>query len=133
MLRCIYVMGEMDQNKTISLLIRQLKDIQLLADKIVGGGASNAGIEAFSRYSDELVRYIKEKIEAPEIVQFTLNIPVVNYERTEIKLWQFLLLPIWWLILYKDYQARNRAIQEIRSSRGKFATLELMLQNLKQN
>ncbi|HCS19670.1 MAG TPA: hypothetical protein DIW47_03755 [Bacteroidetes bacterium] len=121
----------MDQDKSTSLLIRQLRDIQSHADKIVNGDSSSSNIETFSRYSIELVAYVKEKIDTPEILKFIVEIPTINYKKTEIKFWQFLILPLWWLILYKDYQIRNQAVQEIRHSRGKFATLEVMMNDLK--
>ena len=52
----------MEQERIINLVIRQLKDIQSQADKILSGDNSNEAIESFARYSIELKEYITKKI-----------------------------------------------------------------------
>lgn len=120
----------MDQDKTLRLLLRQLKDIQAQADKILTGENSNESIETFSRYSNELKSYILKNIDSQEITSYLKDLPEINYTRTEIKLWQYLILPSWWISLYKDYQAKNQIIEEINLVRGKYATLELLVKGL---
>ena len=120
----------MEQDKTLRLLLRQLKDIQVQADKIVTGENSNEAIETFSRYSSELKTYIAKNVESPEIKSYLTDLPEINYKRSEIKLWQYLIMPSWWITLYKDYQAKNRTIEEINEVKGKYATLELLVKGL---
>lgn len=120
----------MEQDKTPRLLLRQLKDIQAQADKILTGENSNEAIETFARYSGELKGYILKNIDSAEIRSYVAELPEINYSRSEIKLWQYLILPSWWITLYKDYQAKNNTIAEIRSVRGKYATLELLVKGI---
>jgi hypothetical protein len=120
----------MEQDKALRLLLRQLKDIQAQADKILTGENSNDAIETFAKYSIELKEYISKNVEAPEIKSYLSDLPEVNYKRAEVKLWQYLILPSWWIAIYKDYQAKNRAIQEVGSVKGKYATLELLVKGL---
>lgn len=120
----------MEQDKALRLLQRQLKDIQAQADKIITGDNSNEMIEAFAKYSSELKSYISKNVELKEVKSFVAELPEINYSRTQIKLWQYLILPSWWITLYKDYQAKNETITEINSARGKYATLELLIRGL---
>lgn len=120
----------MEQDKAIRLLLRQLKDIQAQADKILSGENSSETIETFARYSTELKAYISKNVDSPEIKSYLSELPEINYARTEIKLWQYLILPSWWISAYKDYQAKNKTIGEINVVKGKYATLELLVRGL---
>ncbi|MEO7990209.1 MAG: hypothetical protein ABI663_11750 [Chryseolinea sp.] len=117
----------MEQEKSLRLLLRQLKDIQSQADKILTGENSNEAIETFAKYSTELKDYINKNVVSPEIKSYLKELPEINYSRTEIKLWQYLVLPSWWISLYKDYHEKNKTIAEISTVRGKYATLELLV------
>lgn len=120
----------MDQDKAIRLLLRQLKDIQAQADKILTGENSDETIETFAKYSIELKDYIMKNIEAPAIKSYLKELPEINYNRTKVKLWQYLILPMWWIALYNDYQAKNETIQDIQLVKGKYATLEMLVKGL---
>ncbi|HYF69505.1 MAG TPA: hypothetical protein VD884_15275 [Ohtaekwangia sp.] len=120
----------MEQDKALRLLLRQLKDVQAQADRILKGESSSESIETFARYSIELKSYISTHVNSQEITSYLAELPEINYTRTDIKLWQYLILPSWWITLYKDYHAKNRTIEEINSVRGKYATLELLVKGL---
>lgn len=120
----------MSQDKAIRLLLRQLKDIQAQADKILTGEKSDETIETFARYSIELKDYILKNVESPEIKSYLKELPEINYSRTKIQVWQFFILPFWWIALYNDYQAKNKAIEEINMVKGKYATLEVLVKGL---
>jgi hypothetical protein len=118
------------EDKALRLLLRQLKDIQAQADKIQTGENSDEAIEAFAKYSVELKNYISANVQSQEVRSFLADLPEIDYRRMEIKFWQYLILPSWWIAWYNDYHARNRAIQEINMVRGKYATLELLVRGL---
>jgi len=120
----------MEQDHALRLLLRQLKDIQAQADKILTGENSNEAIETFAKYSIELKDYVSKHVELPEVKSYLTELPVINYKRAEIKLWQYLILPSWWISLYKDYHAKNKTIEEINIVKGKYATLELLVKAL---
>jgi hypothetical protein len=111
------------------LLLRQLKDIQAQAEKIADGGNSEDNIESFARYSVELKDYIRKNIQSKEIVHYLSEVPDVEYERIHVKLWQYLIMPSWWITLYKDYVSRQKAVEQINTIRGKFATIEILVRS----
>lgn len=116
----------MEQAKAYALLDRQLTDILANAERIINGDDSPDDIEAFARYSNELKRYVNERIENEEFRKVTNEIPDVNYQRTQIQIWQYLILPAWWISVYKDYQARQQTKEEVNIVRGKYASLQLL-------
>jgi hypothetical protein len=120
----------MEQDKALRLLLRQLKDIQAQAEKILTGENSNEAIESFAKYSSELKSYIFKNVDSQQIRSYLSELPEINYSRTEIKLWQYLILPSWWISMYNDYQAKNKTIEEINLVKGKYATLELLVKGL---
>lgn len=116
----------MDQEKAFSLLNRQLTDILANAERIINGNDSAEEIESFARYSLELKRYVNERIEDEEFKKATSEIPDINYKRTQIQIWQYLILPAWWINIYKDYQARQKTKEEVNLVRGKYSSLQLL-------
>ncbi|HEY3404366.1 MAG TPA: hypothetical protein VGK59_13340 [Ohtaekwangia sp.] len=120
----------MDTQQSMRLLHRQIRDIQAQADKILDGDNSSENLENFSKYCAELKSFIKGQVQIVQIREFGNELPEIDYQRNEIRLWHYLILPVWWLGLYKDYIARNRTIQEVSIARSKFATLELMLKSV---
>jgi len=120
----------MEQERALQLLLRQLRDIQAQADRILAGENSAETIESFARYSSELKDYVGKNVDSRELTAYLADLPEINYSRSDVKLWHYLILPAWWVTLYKDYEARNKTIAEIGSVRGKYATLELMVKGL---
>jgi hypothetical protein len=120
----------MEQEKALRLLLRQLKDIKSQADNILTGENSSEKMETFARYFNELKDFIEKNIESQEVQSYLVELPEVNYSRTQIHLWQYLIFPVWWIGLYRDYQAKNKTMEEINHVRGKCATLELLIKGL---
>lgn len=123
----------MDEQK-LRLLIRQVRDIQAQADKIIRDGENSAEtIESFSRYSGELKQYIFQHVNTREILDFATQLKEIEYDRVEFQLWQFIVMPFmpgWVVSYYRDYQAKARAVEAIGELRGKYGTLELLLKGL---
>ena len=117
----------MEQEKVVKLLLRQLKDIQIQADKILSGNNSSETIESFARYSTDLKEYIAKNVENKEVISYLAEIPNVNYSRNKFKPWLYLILPAWLYLYYKDIIAKNRSIEEISIVKGKYACLELLI------
>ncbi len=114
----------------LRLLLRQLRDVQAQADKIVSGESSQESIETFAQYSRELKDYVLTHVDSDEIRRHTSDIPDVNYARVMVSWWQFIIMPAWWIAMYNDYRSRERAIEDIVTVKGKYATLELMVREL---
>lgn len=117
-------------SQTYKLLLRQLRDIQAQADKIASGENDQDSIETFAKYSLELKEYVLKHVDSDEIRGYASIIPDVNYERVMVSWWQFIIMPAWWISLYNDYKARERAVEDIVTVKGKYATLELMIRGL---
>lgn len=120
----------MDQDKSLRLLLRQLKDIQVQADKIITGDDSDDTIETFARYSGELKKYISKNVESPEIKSYLAQLPIIDYKKAGIQFWQYLMLISWWVALYANYQAKRKTIEDIGIAKSKYATLELIVKGL---
>ncbi|MBL4586260.1 MAG: hypothetical protein JKX84_04270 [Flavobacteriales bacterium] len=118
----------MDQQKSLSLLNRQLTDIQASAENILSGNDSAEAIESFARYSLELKKFVSERIEKESLKKAASEIPDINYRRNKTQVWQYLILPSWWISIYRDYQARQETKEEVITVRGKFASLQLLTQ-----
>lgn len=117
----------MEQNKAINLLLRQVNDIKNQAERIMAGDNSGETIEMFSHYLDELRNYINLYIENEEVKYFTEKLPRINFKRNQVQLWQYLILPVWWIGIFKENIAKNKTITEIRECYHKYSELELLL------
>lgn len=117
----------MEQKEIAKLLLRQIKDIEVQAGKIIDGDNSAESIENIARYSKELQRFISLKIENEEIKLYGRELPDIDYSKVQFKLWHFLLLPTWFIFVYKDTIKKREIINEIHAARGKYATMEMMV------
>lgn len=111
----------------MKLLARQLKDIIAQADRIIDGDKSYYALEMFSRSSSDLKDYIKVNIRDRDIQACIYEIPHVNYSRTRVRFWQYLILPLVIISYMKDYVARNQTVEEVIDARNKYSNLELLL------
>jgi len=120
----------MNQDEAIRLVIRQVKDVQAQADQILKGNKSDEAIENFARYSEEMKAFIRKNIPSEEILAYLKDITPVHYTKAKISIWQYFVFPSWWLSLYKEYNAKNQVLDEIREVQHKYANLELLLKAL---
>ena len=120
-----------------SLLFRQLKDIQLQADRLTKDGPNDGDLEVFSNYNEELRNYIHANIEDEDITRLVDEIPyVLEVQEVNTGLPLFMLIVVGVLTLgisaiYLSYLAgmrRTRVIQNnIQTARGKYASIEFLL------
>ncbi|HEY5826543.1 MAG TPA: hypothetical protein VIT44_19365 [Cyclobacteriaceae bacterium] len=120
----------MNQDEAIQLAIRQVKDIQVQAEKIVKGDKSNSAIQSFATYSVQLIDFIDQNIPSDEIKRYLKELPFVTYKPKYSTFWQYLIWPTWWITLYKDNNSKNKVIAEINDAQQKYLNLELLLKGL---
>jgi len=96
----------------------------------LAGENSSETIESFAKYSVELKDYIVKNVDSDEIKAYLTELPEIHYSRMEIQVWQYLIFPTWCISLYRDYEARNRTMEEIKTVRGKYSSLELIVKGL---
>jgi len=120
----------MDEDEAIRLVIRQVKDVRAQAERILNGDKSDEAIVNFSIHSEEMKAFIRKNIPSEEILNYLKDIALVNYTKTKISMWQYVVFPSWWLSVYKGYNAKNQVLQEISEVQRKYANLELLLKGL---
>jgi len=120
----------MNQDEVIQLAIRQVKDIQAQAESIVKGNRSDSAIKSFAGYSVKLIDFIDKNIPSDEIKRYLKELPFVTYKPKYSTFWQYLAWPAWWITLYKDYNSKNKVVEEIKDAQQKYLNLELLLKGL---
>jgi len=120
-----------------STLHRQLKDIQIQAEKLISGSPSGEELVQFSNYSAELKNYLLINIEEPEIRVLIYSIPDILDVEIETKSMPVALVITLTIItlgisaLYISHvmeMRRHRLVQgNIQTARGKYASIEFLL------
>jgi len=114
----------------MSSILRQLKDIQNEADKLIKGSPNVMEIENFSRYSNEIKDFIERNIEFPEVLKLVEEIPDIPMNKVTIKTGLMsLIIPKVLLYWYHERVYISVSTSKIEISRGKFASLEFILKN----
>jgi hypothetical protein len=119
-----------NQDEVIQLAIKKVKALESQAEGIVKGNRSDQSIVSFAGYSTELIEFINRNIPSDEIRRYLKELPLVNYQPKNGKFWQYIISPSWWIILYKEYETKNKIIDEIREAKQKYLNLELLLKGL---
>lgn len=117
----------MKQNDQAALLIRQINDLCVQAERLTRGRPSSEELENFARFSEELKEYILSNVEQDDVRILVAEIPVIKYSRMEIKLWYYLIWAVWIVQFAKDYVARNRTLAEVAEVRNKYTKLEFII------
>jgi hypothetical protein len=115
--------------RSTQLLFRQLKDIQVQADRIMQGEHSAENIEQFARYSIELKKFALDRFKGTPAEQKLHELPEIKFQRNAIGLGDMLTFS-WISIHSKERVARERSLQEIREARNKYASLEFTIRDM---
>lgn len=120
-----------------STIFRQLKDIQLQAEKLLSGTPTEDELLLFSRYNEELKSYLLNNIQDAEIRDLILDIPNIIEIKEEVKSNPLIMLILLGIItlgvsaLYISYATTLRKIKliqdNIQIARGKYASIEFLL------
>lgn len=116
-------------------LKRQLRDIQIQADKLLNSHPEMEDIETFVRYSDELCHYLLLHTSDSFVIEKVLEVP--RFEDLEGKNIGFsalmtilIVLSLGLLMAYAREQQRiSAALNVVRDIRGKFGSIEFLLKN----
>ncbi len=121
-----------------SNILRQIKDIQFRAERLINGKATLSEIREFNQYNEELKEYLLINLKDPEIVERVKLIPVVLEESKSQALARSTLATflMFFAAPFVNYlQNRQRiefAIENIRESRGKYASIEFLTKSMQQ-
>ena len=110
--------------------LRQIKDIQVQADKIINRPVSLADIKNFKNYSEEIKNYLLANIQTPEIRKYIFEIPeiILEVKATGKDTW-LRLLPTSAALWMEERRIIREARTTIRTIQGKYASIEFLLKN----
>lgn len=113
-------------------LMRQVKDIQVQAERLIQTNAAIEDLEEFNDYNIELKTYLLATITDPMVLTFIQEIPdkLINHkEIVRQRVWfaalTFLFSGL--IALYTQRVEQQDAISTVREIRGKYASIEFLL------
>lgn len=114
-------------------ILRQISDIQAQAERITLTKIELTQIEDFSKYNEEIKRFLLENVKDEFILNYIREIPSLNFESLETKD-NLLTIIIGFfggglLSYYRQNQKNEEALNKVREIRGKYASAEFMLKN----
>lgn len=115
--------------RSTQLLFRQLKDVQVQADRVLNGEHSAENIEQFARYSQELKKYALDKFRGTPAEEKLHELPEIHFLRNKITIGHVVLFS-WMALLARERRARNESLHEIREARNKYASLEFVIRDM---
>lgn len=115
---------------------RQLKDIQVQADRLISGDHSSEDLENFGNYSNELKNYLIENISDDFILEKLNEIPniddfdTITKTTTGIGFTILAVITFGISVSYLREQKRNtEMMNNVRDIRGKYGSIEFLLKN----
>lgn len=114
---------------------RQIKDIQLRAERLINGSPTLEDIQEFDQYNEELRNYLIANLNAPELIERVRQIPRVAEEPTSQVVTRGILsalLAMFASIFVSYFQERQRienSKDSIREVRSAYATIEFFTRN----
>lgn len=116
-----------------SNIIRQIRDVQAQAERLISRKAEVHELEDFSRYNEEIKNFLKQNITDEFILKYVKEIPSLDFDKIEV---QENIVTIAIGIFsggltsqYRQNQKREEAMNIVRDIRGKYASAEFMLKN----
>lgn len=121
---------------TSANLFRQLKDIQLQADKITRNKIDQNELTFFNNYNEEIKTYLKHHIKDSEVLMYVNEIPDVLGDSNKYAIPILLLITIGILTVgigaiiavhVINYQYLKKIQSNIAEARSKYASIEFLL------
>lgn len=118
-----------EKEKKIRLMLRQVADAQVQAEKILKGDDSPADIETFARFSAELNEYIRKYAGSAEVVTILDEVPKIQYKKMKEGLLYFFMTAFVSSAVTAAAGAvsKKTVLDQVRRVREKYAVLELRL------
>ncbi|MEL6864132.1 MAG: hypothetical protein AAFP19_06930 [Bacteroidota bacterium] len=111
-------------------ILRQVKDIQYQADKLLKGHPSLSDIKDFRRYAQEINTFLQKHIDIPEVHQLVDDIPSIKVDLIDLKTGLlFMIMPAVLVTWYYERRLINIARSDIQIAKGKYASIEFLLKN----
>jgi flagellar biosynthesis protein FliP len=121
----------MDEVQRLRLVSRQLRDIQVQAEKILKEDSSLDEIDAFGSYTRELKQFILRNFPSEEIIKTTNEIPEELYsvKTRDVALTGLaaFLVPTFILSSLSELRLKKESRENINLIRSKFGTVEFLI------
>ena len=114
-------------------IIRQIKDIQAQAERLVSTKGDINSIRDFSKYNEEIKTFLIEHVNDDFILKFVKDIPRLDINDIKVEE-NFLTTVIGFFSgglssQYRQNRIYEEALNTVRDIRGKYASAEFMLKN----
>ena len=119
-----------------STTIRQLKDFQIQAERILNSKASLEQVQELDRYNKELKSYLLKELNEQELLERVNQIPRIieetNNQRVSRNLLASLLITAssGLLTYFQNRQKVENAKANIQEARAKYASIEFLSRNI---
>ncbi|WP_422106872.1 hypothetical protein [Winogradskyella sp.] len=114
-------------------ILRQIKDIQAQAERLIRTGGNTPEIEAFAQFNESLKSYLLQHIKEEFILNYIKTIPSLDIDALETKSNFFIgVISLFFGRLGATYSERNRintALKIIKEISNKYASYEIMIAN----
>jgi len=116
-------------------VLRQIRDIQVQADRLIKNKADLIEIENFAKYAYELRTYLTTHIKDEFILKYVNEVPILDLnEKSEINDIVRLLFRVFGGVfgaysIYREQKKRSKALETIKNIKNKYASAEFMLKN----
>lgn len=111
-------------------ILRQVKDIQYQADKILNGKPSITDVKNFGKYSQEIKKSLIETVDIPMVIELINDIPEFDIPDFDVRTgFLALILPKFFGPWYYENSVVEEAKSDVRIALGKYASIEFILKN----
>lgn len=116
-------------------VFRQIKDIQVQADRIISDRPGLENIYEFGKYSKQIKKYLLENVKDEMVLGYVRQIPDLEEEIDNPQVSSGILSVIlfviagWLLLYFRERRRVDHGKDIVRDIRGKYASIEFLLKN----
>lgn len=116
-------------------VFRQIKDIQVQADRIISDRPGLENIYEFGKYSKQIKKYLLENVKDEMVLGYVRQIPDLEEEidnpQVSSGIVSVILFVIagWLLLYFRERRRVDHGKDIVRDIRGKYASIEFLLKN----
>jgi len=118
-------------------IIRQVKDLQAQAERLIRTGGNMPEIEAFANYNEEIKTFLLNTIQDEFVLNYIKTIPSIDIDAIETKSGiRSIALGLFFGGTSTIYHEKNKiesALKQIKDISNKYSSYEIMIKNHFQN
>lgn len=114
-------------------ILRQVKDLQAQADRLIKSKGNIPEIEAFAQFNDEVKKMLLIQVNDEFVLNYIKTIPSLDLDSIEAKSNFFIVLLSLFFgglgAAYSEQDRINKALSVVREISDKYASYEMMIKN----